>query len=732
MVEGRVVPWPQESESGDRTVRVLSFLKFPPTQGGVAGQSYWTAHELARSGHQVVVITNAHETNRQERCWLGQDDLARLETDYSGGGSVRLCLASSGVPAHIPASNPFVSKLAGAGLACASDFRPDVLFAHYLEPFAVAADFVAGTIGVPLVVQHAGSDRTRLMAHPSLGPLYRALLRRATCVVAGDDSLLAVGVSRQALFTRAWPPHRPSAFIPGSGPSTLKSLAEQVARDARDEVWLGDEWGSDDPGQVIGVAGKVGTFKGTFDLLRALARLRDAGRPVRLAAVIGGDLLPQVSEEVDRLSLRDGVLRLPFVAPWRMPEFLQGCDIVCVLERDFPVKIHRPRVAVEAMWCGTPTLLSREMFDKAREAMPGLTVGDHTFFAGDPKDEEALGASIADAISDADRLRRLARRAEELASPLGDGDIAGFMTDVFDRALHLAGRSYRRRSMRPVDSAVVARVLKRAMPITAAWAAEEMQTAVDLAGNDVPTPLDIEEWALNAADALIGELRRAGAGGHEATRPRVLAEVARFERYMLWSSLWNGETAAEVGDPLGSCGWGVTHAPPADGERRLVGILHLVVSKNVAIVQFPIAIQSARQALGDEQRVADKDGVEQRVADKDGIAWEMLAQQSRQTIVFVRRGDVYGRAFAVSDGVANLLGECEKPVSIQHAVNVAVRQRLAPSEGGCRDRIGDLMRQRVLVLQGSSFSALSDISSIRPMEDEHDARAALPDVETES
>ena len=42
-------------------MRVCLIGKYPPIQGGVSMRTYHMAHELAKRGHQVQVITNARE-----------------------------------------------------------------------------------------------------------------------------------------------------------------------------------------------------------------------------------------------------------------------------------------------------------------------------------------------------------------------------------------------------------------------------------------------------------------------------------------------------------------------------------------------------------------------------------------------------------------------------------------------------------------------------------------------
>jgi hypothetical protein len=71
----------------DALVKVCIIGKYPPIQGGVSTRTYWTAHGLARCGHEVHVVTNAKEATPPFRLHMRPQDWARCEASY-GAGSV--------------------------------------------------------------------------------------------------------------------------------------------------------------------------------------------------------------------------------------------------------------------------------------------------------------------------------------------------------------------------------------------------------------------------------------------------------------------------------------------------------------------------------------------------------------------------------------------------------------------------------------------------------------------
>ena len=65
-------------------MRICVIGKYPPIQGGVSARNYHMAHELAKRGHQVHVVTNAREVELPWRLLMRQEDWDRCEADYGG------------------------------------------------------------------------------------------------------------------------------------------------------------------------------------------------------------------------------------------------------------------------------------------------------------------------------------------------------------------------------------------------------------------------------------------------------------------------------------------------------------------------------------------------------------------------------------------------------------------------------------------------------------------------
>jgi glycosyltransferase involved in cell wall biosynthesis len=384
-------------------VRVCIIGKFPPIQGGVSARTYWSAHHLARSGHEVHVVTNAKECLPPYRIYMRQEDWRRCKASY-GPGSVTTYWTDplDNSQSFIPMANPFVSKLAAIAVRLHAEHRFDVIYSHYLEPYGVAGYIAAQMTGLPHVVRMAGSDAGRLWRHPQFEALYDGILRSAQIVIAagtvakravqrGVDSgrIAAIGgfVSPQDVFT------------PVGQVLDLGELQAEIERDSnfRDQLW--GSFAIDRP--YFGVCGKLGEDKGSFSLLAAVRQLKTAGLDVGVVAMAHGNAAVESRFRTlaRDLGLADRVLQIPFLPPWRVPEFLRGCLAVCCLEQNFPIVFHQPAIPREALLCGACLVGSTEVIRKLPD-YERLPSGFGCIAVEDASNVDTLSAVLAKIVSD--------------------------------------------------------------------------------------------------------------------------------------------------------------------------------------------------------------------------------------------------------------------------------------------------------------------------------------------
>lgn len=359
-------------------MKVLLLGKYPPIQGGTSRATYWTAHDLIDNGHEVEVITNNSEVEPTFKQFLGEEDLYRLEHTFSAN-NINVKSTSIDKTLYIPYSNPHLSKLLGLALERAYTFNPDIVVGWYLEPYGVAAGIVSNFLSIPLVLMHAGSDIDHLATHPNLRNIYKEIIKRAKYVLTSpfaeerEKILKKLGLKNQqtlhlgtcaieSLFSNNKTSLKINELLKsaenffGELPFS-KALIKSVKALNKKSFNLKPE------SPIMGIYGKVGSSKGSFALLKALELLSEKSINFRFITMSSGwpSLLQEYYKRlVKSKSLANKTWILPALAPWRVPHFLQTCDLVFFLENNFSVKFHNPRVPREILAAGKCLVLSTD------------------------------------------------------------------------------------------------------------------------------------------------------------------------------------------------------------------------------------------------------------------------------------------------------------------------------------------------------------------------------------
>jgi glycosyltransferase involved in cell wall biosynthesis len=391
--------------------------KFPPIEGGVSMHQFWCAHSLAALGHQIHVITNAREVETPFRMLMRPQDWLRCERNYPGGGYVRVHWTNpyDHTQSHIPWHNPYVTKLASVAAQVVEEHDLELIFSYYLEPYGVAGYLAAQMTGRPHVLKHAGSDAGRLLLHPQMCTLYDHVFNRATRIVTGGPMVKRFrqsGLDEGRLFLGDDFRVPESLFCPDGGVLDLERLACEAAEDHSLAPTLEPRISAHPP--FIGVYGKLGEAKGTFDLLRAVKRLRERGQKFTLVVVGHGFRQSETRfhNTLAELDVTSSVVQVPFLPHWRVPEFIRMCQTVCFLERDFPITIHAPTVPREVLACGKCLVGSAEVL--RRQLLPERLIhGFNCLGVRDVRDTEELATAISVALDDPVRAESVGRRGHE-------------------------------------------------------------------------------------------------------------------------------------------------------------------------------------------------------------------------------------------------------------------------------------------------------------------------------
>ncbi len=400
-------------------MRLCFVTKYPPIQGGTCATTYWLAYGLAERGHQVFVVTNSAEVEDDYRLRLSEDDRAWLQPVFeASGGFVKVFQAERFHRAkmqHIPCANPYVSKLAATATQVVRSYDCELIFAFYYEPYAVAGYLASRWTGRPLAIRHAGSDLDRLMKAPGLATTYKEILKAADGVLTWINlahRFLGMGVAPSKIYMGMAGGMRKEVFRPEAPPLDLRQLVAEVGWSAIAEA--GGAAPELDPSRpTIGIYGKVGEPKGSFDLVESLSLLREEGCDFNFVALTQGRELSRLKDLVRRRAVADRTWILPFIAHWRIPGFIRACTAVCFLERGFPIKIHTPKVASEILACGTCLVLSGEIAAKQgyREE---LVDQKNVLLVADPRDHAELACALRFVLENPERARDIGRSGHSL------------------------------------------------------------------------------------------------------------------------------------------------------------------------------------------------------------------------------------------------------------------------------------------------------------------------------
>jgi glycosyltransferase involved in cell wall biosynthesis len=496
-------------------LRICIIGKYPPIQGGVSMRTYWTAYRLAEGGHEVHVVTNAKEAIPPFRMHMRPEDWTRCEAQFRDGSlTVHWSDPVDRSQSYIPMSSPFVSKLASIAAKLHAERPFDVIYSHYMEPYGVAGHLASEMTGVPHVVRMAGSDAGRLWHHPQLDTLYDHVLRSAACVIAGGavrERAIERGVSPSQIAFGGGYALPETLFTPDGPAMNVKSLIGEFgsADPVGDTLW-GDFTGERN---YFGVYGKLGETKGSFALLAAMGRLKQAGVDVGLIALAHGkpDVERRFRQMAAELDLTDRILQIPFLPHWRVPEFLRGCLAVCCLEQGFPIRIHSPMVARETLLCGCCLVASKEVLGKLPE-YDQLPSG--------------YGCVAVDNVHD---VGELARRLADIAKDPAPASIVGARGHDFARRLETQTEFPRR-----LDRILTATAARKRLPAAVSGHSEKSGSSDDpfqltrlcadafqkITSKRLPANVQID---IAQAHAILGAIRRATAKGETSLKPLIAA-----------------------------------------------------------------------------------------------------------------------------------------------------------------------------------------------------------------
>jgi glycosyltransferase involved in cell wall biosynthesis len=235
------------------------------------------------------------------------------------------------------------------------EFRPDVVYAHFLLP---AGFLAAVATRAPLVVTAHGTDVENARRHASVRGATRLTVRRSAAVVAVSDWL-------RRRLEETVPDARGKTHVIDCGVD-LSRFTPRDQAEARNRIG----WGSN--GTAFLCVGSLIARKNVLRLARAFERRGEGA----LAFVGDGPLRPA-------LEGRQGIRVVGPVEHDDIPDWIAAADVVCQPSLVEPFGL----VTLEAMAAGRPVVATRI-------GGPPEFVPDGAGALVDPEDEDALGAAL--------------------------------------------------------------------------------------------------------------------------------------------------------------------------------------------------------------------------------------------------------------------------------------------------------------------------------------------------
>lgn len=531
--------------------------KYPPIQGGVSTQSFWLTNLLARNGHQVFVTTNAEEVEDEYREWMmGAEEPSLV---FANGGFVKVRSTFRKPEEHqVPESRSFVPKLAALATEDCRRYQCQAILSFYLDPYSLGGYLVSRWTGLPHIVRHAGTDVGNLMAIHQRALAYKEVLRSADVVISRGERLLGLGLNGHLV-----PPPRayylPSATFSQMGPVlNISALISELL-----ESGVSPHWRSslDPEVPTIGIYGKVGISKGFFDLVDVLGDLREEGYRFNFLAMTGGRQLSHLLKRLRETKLSECTTCLPFLPPWKVPEFLRACTAVCVLERDFPVPHHTTILPREVMSTGTCLIASQEAIRKM-DIPTQLKHLESALIIDNPSNHVELKTAIRFVIGDPNAAKAIGSEGASSLRWPDEFEYRTFLEEVLERAI---GQRHQPRADFFSD---VQRLLRRFMPRTI----EALGPGILDLAHKFSTD-NICEDVMRVSEILVNEAEQRG---------KVLGQVSKYEQCLLWMAV---DLEGQRGTPIFP-----SMAPDIEGNEFVA--LRPVRSNWIRVVEFTLPMET--------------------------------------------------------------------------------------------------------------------------------------------
>ncbi|MCD6482684.1 MAG: glycosyltransferase [Candidatus Aenigmarchaeota archaeon] len=331
-------------------MKLAVMCKWPPFVGGETTKAYFMVKSLTKY-FKIDVFSCGWELKTHESCKIPYNEISELTFD----GKINLFSSSFFQrPNFIPEYNPLSEKISSLFIESNENEKYDVILAWYLLPFGVAAYISSKTTKVPYIVQHAGSDISRIFSgtrilqpllievfrnakfvfsYPGVLQLFRDVLRIENIVVAHHHYLLDPKLFRV------------------DKKDAISYIEKYLTPEQMDKLY---KWNEENR-LIILKPGKLSRYKGIKEFLDILSKKEDLS-----GIIVGAGKMREFVIKREKTS--DNLIYVDAVPPWSMPYFYSISNIVLHLEINFPVKNHRSLIPLDAQLSGKPVISNTQSF----------------------------------------------------------------------------------------------------------------------------------------------------------------------------------------------------------------------------------------------------------------------------------------------------------------------------------------------------------------------------------
>lgn len=348
--------------------------EFPPIGGGGGLIARDLAAGLVRRGHQVRVVTS----------WF--DSMPERET-IDGVEIVRLNVGrKEAFRADFKSMLTFVMKAALYGVCASSDFKPDLIHAHFAVPAGAAAFAVSMIKRIPYAMTiHLGDIPG---ASPEkTGAWFKRIFPLTVPVWKKAAKIIAVSQFSRSLALRSYPV--PIDVIPNG--------IDRGEAAPRPPVCVGN------PVQIV-FAGRFVPQKNLPQIVRTLAALREL--PWRCVLIGNGAEYDAVLEAVEAEGLSERIDLPGWLEPAQVVEIFRNSDILFLPSRTEGL----PIVGIQAMAAGLALVLS-----DAGGNPEIVAIGENGMICK-PDDTEGFIRALSELIRDREKLQSYKKKSLELSA----------------------------------------------------------------------------------------------------------------------------------------------------------------------------------------------------------------------------------------------------------------------------------------------------------------------------